>query len=100
VKVGEESEIVGFRETRKTVGRASRCSRSSWTRARGRQCGTFAARHREGRCGARNGAGEAGSISTHTKFKGENLRAVETRVAVIHPFFNGTVRSFTSGRQM
>ena len=33
VKVGEESEIVGFRETRKTVVRALKCSRSSWTKA-------------------------------------------------------------------
>jgi len=32
VKVGEEVEIVGFRETRKTVVTAWKCSRSSWTK--------------------------------------------------------------------
>jgi len=60
VKVGDEVEIVGLRDTQKTVATAWRCSASCWIRVRRGQHRCVAARHEEGRRGARPGAFEAG----------------------------------------
>ena len=61
IKVGEACEIVGFRETRQTVctGRGD-VQEAAGRGPCGRQRGLAAARHREGRRGARDGAGQAG----------------------------------------
>ncbi len=67
VKVGEEVEIVGFRDTRKTVVTGRRnVQEAAGRRPGGRQCGPAAARHRERRCGARHGAGQGRDRSRRT----------------------------------
>ncbi len=45
VNVGDEVEIVGIKDTTKTVARASRCSASFWIRAGRRQRRLPAARY-------------------------------------------------------
>ena len=59
VKVGEEAEIVGFRETRKTVVTGVEMFKKQLDEGMaGDNAGLLLARHRERRRGARNGAGE------------------------------------------
>ena len=80
VKVGEECEIVGFRETRKTVVHRRRDVQEAAGRGSGRrQRRSSAARHREGRRGARHGSGQAGIDHAAHRVQGRGLRAVEGR---------------------
>ena len=80
VKVGEEAEIVGFRETRKTVVTGVEMFKKQLDEGRaGDNAGLLAARHREGRCGARDGSGEAGLDHAAHQVQGRDLRAVEGR---------------------
>ena len=67
VKVGEDVEIVGFRETRKTVvhGRGD-VQEAAGRRHGGRQRGHSAARHSEGRRGARDGVWPSRARSRRT----------------------------------
>ena len=58
-------------------------------RAGGRQHRRVAARHRQGRRRARAGAGQAGSITPHTKFKGEVYVLTKEEGGRHTPFFNG-----------
>jgi len=56
----------------------------------GRQCGTFAARHREGRCGSAEWCWRSRSRSApHTKFKGEIYVLSKEEGGRHTPFFNG-----------
>ena len=57
--------------------------------AGGGQCGHPAARDRADGCGARAGAGEAGSIKPHTAFKGEVYVLKKEEGGRHTPFFNG-----------
>ena len=65
----------------------------------GRQRRSLAARYREGRCGARHGAGQAGSITPHTVFKGEVYVLRRKKAAVTLRSSTATVRSSTSARR-
>ena len=90
VKVGEEAEIVGFRETRKTVVTGVEMFKKQLDEGHGRrQRGPAAARHREGRRGARDGAGEAGSITPHTKFKSSVYVLSQGRGRTSHAVLQG-----------
>ena len=74
VKVGEESEIVGFRETRKTVVTGVEMFKKQLDEGlAGRQCGTSFARYCEGRCGARDGSGQAGVDHAAHQVQGRDL---------------------------
>ena len=80
VKVGEEVEIVGIKATAKTVVTGVEMFRKLLDE--GRRATTSAALLRGVEAGghrARPGAGEAGSITPHTKFKAEVVRADEGR---------------------
>ena len=55
----------------------------------GRQRRTAAARHCEGRCGARQVLAKAGSITPHTKFKGEVYMLTKEEGGRHTPFFKG-----------
>ena len=80
VKVGEEVEIVGFRETRKTVVTGVEMFKKQLDEGHGgRQRGTAAARHCERRCGARHGAGEAGVDHAAHQVQGGSLHPDERR---------------------
>ncbi len=88
VKVGEEAEIVGFRETRKTVVTGVEMFKKQLGRGHGRgQCRDAAARDRQGRRGARDGAGEAGIDHAAHQVQGRSVRAVEGRRRAAHAVF-------------
>ena len=90
VKVGEEMEIVGFRETRKTVvtGRGD-VQEAAGRRAGGGQRGAAAAGHREGRSGARAGGRQAGFDHAAQPVPGRGVRAEQGRGGRHTPFFTG-----------
>ena len=73
VKVGEEVEIVGFRETRKTVVTGVEMFKKQLEieGMAGRQRWTSSARYCEGRCERGMVLAKTGSITPHTKFKAE-----------------------------
>ena len=101
VKVGEDVEIVGFRETRKTVvhGRGN-VQEAAGRRPGGRQCRHSAARHSQGRRGARDGAGQAGLDHAAHQLQGRSVRVERRkRAAVIRRSSRATVRSSTSARR-
>ena len=90
VKVGEEVEIVGFRDTRKTVVHGRRdVQEAARRRTGGRQRGAAAARHREGRRGARDGAGQAGLDHAAHEVQGEIYVLSKEEGGRHTPFFNG-----------
>ncbi len=90
IKVGEDSEIVGFRETRKTVVTGVEMFKKQLDEGlAGDNAGLAAARHREGRCGARHGAGQAGIDHAAHRVQGRGLRAVKEEGGRHTPFFNG-----------
>ena len=80
VKVGEESEIVGFRETRKTVchGRGN-VQEAAGRGHGGRQRRHAAARHSQGRRGAGHGSGQAGIDYAAHQLQGHGVRVEEGR---------------------
>ncbi len=85
IKVGEDSEIVGFRETRKTVVTGVEMFKKQLDEGlAGDNAGSAAARHREGRCGARDGAGQAGIDHAAHRLQGRDLCAVEGRGRASH----------------
>ena len=90
VKVGEEMEIVGFRETRKTVVTGWRCSRSSWTRGwqgTTRACCFAGLRRKTWSAGMV--LAKTGSITPHTKFKAEVYILTKEEGGRHTPFFKG-----------
>ena len=90
VKVGEDVEIVGFRETRKTVCTGVEMFKKQLDEGlAGDNAGHPAARHCQGRRGARHGAGQAGSITPHTNFKGEVYVLSKEEGGRHTPFFKG-----------
>jgi elongation factor Tu len=99
VKVGDELEIVGLKPTLKTVCTGVEMFASCWTRGRLGTTWGAAARHQAGRGGAGPGAGEAGSITPHTKFSCEVYVLSKDEGGGTRRFFLGTGRSFTFGRR-
>ena len=89
VKVGEEVEIVGLQRRRRR-----RCDRGGDVpEASGRRAGRGQHRRAASRSGAEgdrawDGAGEAGSITPHTKFKGE-VYVCKEEGGRHTPFFTG-----------
>ncbi len=76
VKVGEEVEIVGFRETRKTVVTGVEMFKKQLDEGlAGDNAGLAAARHRERRRGARHGAGQDRLDHAAHQVQGRSLRA-------------------------
>ena len=69
--------------------RAWRCSGSCWTRGRPGTTWGAAARGGAGRHRARAGAGEAGSITPHTKFKAQVYVLTKEEGGRHTPFFKG-----------
>ena len=90
VKVGEDVEIVGFRETRKTVVTGVEMFKKQLDEGTGgRQRRPAAARHGEGRRGARHGAGQAGLDHAAHQVQGRGVRAVEGRRRAAHAVLQG-----------
>ena len=90
VKVGEEIEIVGIKETTKTTCTGVEMFRKLLDEGvGGRQRGRAAARSEARRHRARPGAGEAGSITPHTQVRGGGVRAVEGRGRSSHAVLQG-----------
>ena len=90
MKVGEEVEIVGFRPTMKRIVTGIEMFRKLLDEGHGRrQRGIAAARHGEGRSGARAGARKPGSITPHTKFKAEAYVLTKEEGGRHTPFFTG-----------
>ena len=80
VKVGDEIEIVGIRPTQKTIVTGRRdVPQAAGSGRGGRQHRRAAARHEEGRRGARSGAGEAGLDHAAHEVQGRGVRADEGR---------------------
>ena len=88
VKVGEDTEIVGFRETRKTVVTGRRnVQEAAGRRSGGRQCWIAAARYSQGRCGARHGAGETRFDYAAHQVQGGDLRVEQGRGRTAYAVF-------------
>ena len=80
VKVGEEVEIVGFRETRKTVVTGVEMFKKQLDEGMaGDNAGLAAARHCERRCRARHGAGEDGIDHAAHEVQGGSLHPDQRR---------------------
>jgi len=100
-KVGEEMEIVGFTDTRKTVVTGVEMFKKLLDEGRaGDNVGLAAARHRKDGCGARAGGGEAGLDQAAQEVQGRSVRAVEGRrwTATLRSS-RAIGRSSTSGRR-
>ena len=90
IKVGEEAEIVGFRETRKTVVTGVEMFKKQLDEGlAGDNAGLLAARHSQGRCGARHGAVQARLDHAAYQFQGRSLRALEGRGWPSHAVLQG-----------
>ena len=86
IKVGEEAEIVGFRETRKTVVTGVEMFKKQLDEGLGgRQCRPLAARYCQGRRGARHGVGQAGFDHPAHQVQGRDLRSEQGRGWPSHP---------------
>ncbi len=85
VKVGEEVEIVGFRDTRKTVVTGVEMFKKQLDEGHGgRQCRTVAARHCERRRGARHGAGQGWIDHAAHQVQGGSLHPDQRRRRAAH----------------
>ncbi len=85
VKVGEEAEIVGFRETRKTVVTGVEMFKKQLDEGlAGDNAGLLLRGIAEGRCGARDGAGEAGLDHAAHQVQGRDLRVEQGRGWAAH----------------
>ena len=90
IKVGEEVEIVGFRETRKTVVTGVEMFKKQLDEGMaGDNAGLLAARHRERRCRARDGAGEAGIDHAAHEVQGGSLHSDEGRRRAAYAVLQG-----------
>ena len=102
VKVGEEVEIVGFRETRKTVVTGVEMFKKQLDEGMaGDNAGLAAARHWQGRRGARHGAGEAGIDHAAHQVQGGGLHPDEGRRRAAYAVLQGipsAVLSANDGR--
>ena len=85
VKVGEDAEIVGFRDTRKTVVTGVEMFKKQLDEGMaGDNAGSAAAWHCEGRCGARDGSGEAWLDQAAHEVQGRDLCAEQGRRRAAH----------------
>ena len=90
VKVGEEVEIVGFRETRKTVVTGVEMFKKQLDEGlAGDNAGLLLRGIAEGRRGARHGAGQAGIDYAAHQVQGRSVRAVEGRRRPSHAVLQG-----------
>ena len=91
VKVGEEVEIVGFRETRKTVVTGVEMFKKQLDEGlAGDNAGTPAARHSQGRRGARDGSGQDRARSRRTPSSRATVYVLSKEEGGRHtPFFKG-----------
>ncbi len=101
VKVGEEVEIVGFRDTRKTVVTGVEMFKKQLDEGlAGDNAGPVAAQHRERRCGARDGVGErridyaahqvqGGSVHSDQRRRWEAYAVLQGLPAAVLPADNG-----------
>ncbi len=89
-KVGEEMEIVGFRDTRKTVVTGVEMFKKLLDEGRaGDNVGSAAARYRQRRRGARSGDREAGFDQAAQEVQGRSLRLSKEEGGRHTPFFKG-----------
>ncbi len=89
-KVGEEMEIVGFRDTRKTVVTGVEMFKKLLDEGRaGDNVGLLAARRGKGRSGARSGDCQAGLDQAAQEVQGRSLRIEQGRRRPAHPVLQG-----------
>ena len=102
VKVGEEVEIVGFRETRKTVVTGVEMFKKQLDEGMaGDNAGLAAARHRQRRCRARHGLGQGGIDHAAYQVQGGSLHFDQRRRWAAHAVLQGissAVLSANDGR--
>ena len=90
VKVGEEVEIVGFRDTRKTVVTGVEMFKKQLDEGlAGDNAGLLLRGHWQGRCRARHGAGEAGIDYAAHQVQGGSLHSDERRRRAAHAILQG-----------
>ncbi len=90
VKVGEEVEIVGFRDTRKTVVTGVEMFKKQLDEGMaGDNAGPLAARYWQGRRGARDGAGEAGIDHAAHEVQGRGVHPDEGRGRTTYAVLQG-----------
>ena len=90
VKVGEEVEIVGFRETRKTVVTGVEMFKKQLDEGMaGDNAGLASARYCERRCRARHGAGEDGIDYSAHQIQGRGLHPDQRRRWTTHAVLQG-----------
>ncbi len=90
VKVGEESEIVGFRETRKTVVTGVEMFKKQLDEGMaGDNAGLLLARHCERRCRARHGLGEGWIDHATHEVQGGSLHSDERRRRTSYAILQG-----------
>ena len=90
IKVGEEAEIVGFRETRKTVVTGVEMFKKQLDEGMaGDNAGLLLRGIGERRCGARDGAGEAGLDHAAHQVQGGSLRSDEGRRRAAYAILQG-----------
>ncbi len=90
VKVGEEVEIVGFRDTRKTVVTGVEMFKKQLDEGMaGDNAGLLLARHRQGRCGARHGAGQGRLDHAAHQVQGRSVHPDQGRRRATYAVFQG-----------
>jgi len=89
VKIGEEVEILGFKDTQKTTITGIECSTSSSGRYCRRQRRTSPPRYRKGRCYPRMVLAKSGSVKPHTDFEAEVYILKKEEGGRHTPFFTG-----------
>jgi elongation factor Tu len=89
VKVGEDVEIVGFRETRKTVCTGVEMFKKQLDEGMAGDNAGLLLRGTEGRRGARHGAGQAGLDHAAHQLQGRSVRAEQGRRRPSHAVLQG-----------
>ena len=90
VKVGEEVEIVGFRDTRKTVVTGVEMFKKQLDEGMaGDNAGLLLRRYCQGRCGARHGSGQGRIDHTAYQVQGRDLRFEQGRRRTSHAVLQG-----------
>jgi elongation factor Tu len=101
VKVGEEIEIVGIKDTIKTTCTGVEMFRKLFDQGQaGDNVGVLLRGTKREEVERGQVLAKPGSITPHTKFEVKCMCSRKKRVAVIRRFSTTTVRSFTSARPM
>ncbi len=99
IHAGEEVELVGMRDTRKTVATSLEMFARSWTTRWRETTWECCFENRQGRRGAWQVVAKPKSITPHKHFKGEVYVLKKGKADATRRFSRATSRSSTSGRR-